>query len=159
MHGIEANSIQLLLDHVYKSNIKDYITVDNAQNLLIAADRIQLLDAKKQCTQFISQELDPTNCFDIKSFAKDYDCPDLLAKATDYIEHNFEQVVDCEEFYALNNHQVSALISSDNINVSNEVTVYQCVISWVKHDLETRNQFLPTLMEHVRLPLMSQKFT
>lgn len=36
--------------------------------------------------------------------------------------------------------------------------VFECVINWVKHDVETRKTHLPVLMEHVRLPLMSKYY-
>lgn len=36
--------------------------------------------------------------------------------------------------------------------------VFECVISWVQHELQERQIYLATLMEHVRLPLMSQEY-
>ncbi|XP_029341245.1 uncharacterized protein LOC115033206 [Acyrthosiphon pisum] len=36
--------------------------------------------------------------------------------------------------------------------------VYECVIHWVKHELASRYDCLPKLMEHVRLPLISMQY-
>lgn len=36
--------------------------------------------------------------------------------------------------------------------------VFECVIAWVNHDLEKRKEYLAELMEHVRLPLLSQEY-
>lgn len=36
--------------------------------------------------------------------------------------------------------------------------MFECVIGWVHHDVENRQKHLATLMEHVRLPLMSQDY-
>lgn len=36
--------------------------------------------------------------------------------------------------------------------------VFECVIAWVHHDLENRQLHLAELMEHVRLPLLSQEY-
>jgi len=36
--------------------------------------------------------------------------------------------------------------------------VFECVIHWLKHELESRKDFLPELMEHVRLPLISKQY-
>lgn len=33
--------------------------------------------------------------------------------------------------------------------------VFESVIKWVNHDLDLRKDFLPDLMEHVRLPLIN----
>eukprot|EP00102_Acyrthosiphon_pisum_P014165 XP_008184066.1 PREDICTED: ring canal kelch homolog [Acyrthosiphon pisum] len=36
--------------------------------------------------------------------------------------------------------------------------VFECVISWIKHDLASRKYNLPQLIEHVRLPLTSENY-
>lgn len=36
--------------------------------------------------------------------------------------------------------------------------VFECVIAWVHHDVDNRQKHLASLMEHVRLPLMSQEY-
>ena len=75
---------------------------------------------------------------------------ELLAATNTYIESHFAEVLDCDEFYALEHEQVSDLIASDTITVPSEEKVYESVIAWVKHDSESRGHHLPILMEHVR---------
>lgn len=53
---------------------------------------------------------------------------------------------------------MSKLICSDRLTVPSEEKVFECVIAWVQHDLEIRHKNLSGLMEHVRLPLMSQEY-
>lgn len=36
--------------------------------------------------------------------------------------------------------------------------MFECVIAWVQNDLKNRQGHLSALMEHVRLPLMSQEY-
>jgi kelch-like protein 2/3 len=36
--------------------------------------------------------------------------------------------------------------------------VYEAVMNWVNADIESRSSELPTLMEYVRLPLLSQDY-
>lgn len=54
--------------------------------------------------------------------------------------------------------QVAKLICSDRLMVPSEEKVFECVISWVHHDLEKRQTDLALLMEYVRLPLLSQEY-
>ncbi|TKC42889.1 hypothetical protein EI555_019414 [Monodon monoceros] len=54
--------------------------------------------------------------------------------------------------------QVLELVSSDSLNVPSEEDVYRAVLSWVKHDVDTRRQHVPRLMKCVRLPLLSRDF-
>ncbi|XP_022170916.1 ring canal kelch homolog isoform X5 [Myzus persicae] len=50
-------------------------------------------------------------------------------------------------------------IYTGEIMVTEEnVKVFECVTNWVKHKLECRNIFLPELMVHVRLSLVSKQF-
>lgn len=67
-------------------------------------------------------------------------------------------MVDAEEFLTLAAEQVAKLICSDRLMVPSEEKVFECVISWVHHDLEKRQTDLALLMEYVRLPLLSQEY-
>ena len=42
--------------------------------------------------------------------------------------------------------------------MADEEPVYEAVTTWVRHEEKCRNAFLPILLRHVRLPLLSAKF-
>jgi hypothetical protein len=42
--------------------------------------------------------------------------------------------------------------------VPNEEIIYNCVMAWIKHDQTFRQQYLLTLLQHVRLPFLSVRF-
>jgi kelch-like protein 12 len=42
--------------------------------------------------------------------------------------------------------------------VANEEIVYNCVFNWINHDKKNREQYLPKLLQHVRLSLLSPQF-
>lgn len=44
------------------------------------------------------------------------------------------------------------------IKVANEEIIYNCVMAWMKHDQTFRQQYLLTLLQHVRLPFLSVRF-
>eukprot|EP00063_Salmo_salar_P069490 XP_014044325.1 PREDICTED: uncharacterized protein LOC106597693 isoform X1 [Salmo salar] len=46
------------------------------------------------------------------------------------------------------------LLSSDDMNVPDEETVVTALLSWVRHDVSTRQPQLPSLLAHIRLPLL-----
>ena len=89
------------------------------------------LDVKEACCEFLLNQLHPTNCLGIKSFADLHGCLELLTATNIYIESHFSEVLDCDEFYALDHSQVYDLIASDTITVPSEEKVYESVISWV----------------------------
>ncbi|XP_016658814.1 ring canal kelch homolog [Acyrthosiphon pisum] len=70
----------------------------------------------------------------------------------------FRKVIEEEEFLSVSSEEVINLISRDDINVPFEEKIFECVINWVRHELDCRYDSLPKLMEHVRLSLASQEY-
>ncbi|XP_046405767.1 ring canal kelch homolog [Ischnura elegans] len=153
---VEPQALKLLVDYIYSSEVQ--VTEDNVQILLPAAKLLQLKDVTDACCEFLQAQLHPTNCLGIRAFADLHGCTELLQWAETYAEQHFMEVVECEEFLTLSSQQVLKLVSSDRLTVSSEEKVFECVVSWVKHDLDERKQYLSTLMEHVRFPLLSHEF-
>lgn len=156
LQGVDITALQLLVDYVYTSEV--HVTEENVQVLLPAANLLQLVDVRDACCDFLQAQLHPTNCLGIRAFADLHGCLELLSHAETYIEQHFPEVVECEEFLTLSHTQVSKLICSDRLTVPSEEKVFECVISWVHNSLETRQSHLAELMEHVRLPLLSQEY-
>ena len=44
------------------------------------------------------------------------------------------------------------------LKVPNEEIIYNCVMSWIKHDQTFRQQYLLTLLQHVRLSFLGVRF-
>ncbi|XP_015518884.1 ring canal kelch homolog isoform X1 [Neodiprion lecontei] len=156
LQGVDHAALDLLVDYVYSAEV--HVTEDNVQVLLPAANLLQLNDVRDACCDFLQAQLHPSNCLGIRAFADLHGCMELLAHADSYIEQHFSEVVEGEEFLTLTPQQVAKLICSDRLTVPSEEKVFECVISWVHNDLERRQDHLAQLMEHVRLPLLSQEY-
>ncbi|XP_015591764.1 ring canal kelch homolog [Cephus cinctus] len=156
LQGVDYAALELLVEYVYSAEV--HVTEDNVQVLLPAANLLQLTDVRDACCDFLQAQLHPTNCLGIRAFADLHGCLELLGHADSYIEQHFSEVVEGEEFLTLASQQVAKLICSDRLTVPSEEKVFECVISWVHHDLEKRQDYLAQLMEHVRLPLLSQEY-
>ena len=63
--------------------------------------------------------------------------------------------MNTQEFLILPPEEVCKLLASDDLNIPNEEIIYQALLMWVNHELAARKKFLPKLMSHIRLPLMS----
>ncbi|XP_071575153.1 LOW QUALITY PROTEIN: ring canal kelch homolog [Temnothorax nylanderi] len=152
LQGVDYSALKLLVDYVYSAEV--HVTEDNVQVLLPAANLLQLTDVRDACCDFLQAQLHPSNCLGIRAFAYLHGCLELLTHVDSYIEQHFSEVVDAEEFLTLTPEQVAKLICSDRLMVPSEEKVFECVISWVHHNLEKRQNDLALLMEHVRLPLL-----
>ncbi|XP_058814850.1 ring canal kelch homolog isoform X2 [Topomyia yanbarensis] len=156
LQGVDHRALQLLIEYVYTSVVE--VTEDNVQVLLTAANLLQLTDVRDACCDYLQTQLDPSNCLGIRDFADIHGCIDLLNYAETYIEQHFSEVVQFEEFLNLTSEQVANLIKSDRLSVPSEEKVYECVIIWIQYDIASRQSYLADLMEHVRLPLLSQEY-
>ena len=60
-----------------------------------------------------------------------------------------------EEFLQLPLSQLTAVISSDVLDVRSEEQVYEAVMSWIKHNKDERRCHLLHILKHVRFHLMT----
>ncbi|ODM97230.1 Ring canal kelch [Orchesella cincta] len=156
IQGVESEALRMLVAYVYSGQIS--ITEDTVQNLLPAANLLQLSDVKEACSDFLKSQLHPSNCLGIRAFADLHGCIDLMAAADLFIQFHFADVVEGEEFLGLDVDQVTSLISSDKLTVPSEEKVFEACVNWVNNEQESRKEYVPMLMEHVRLPLLSQDY-
>ncbi|XP_032483824.1 kelch-like protein 17 isoform X4 [Phocoena sinus] len=156
LHDIDPQALDQLVQFAYTAEI--VVGEGNVQTLLPAASLLQLNGVRDACCKFLLSQLDPSNCLGIRGFADTHACSDLLKAAHRYVLQHFVDVAKTEEFMLLPLKQVLELVSSDSLNVPSEEDVYRAVLSWVKHDVDTRRQHVPRLMKCVRLPLLSRDF-
>ncbi|XP_046325782.1 kelch-like protein 8 isoform X2 [Haliotis rufescens] len=156
IHDIDAHAMEKLIQFAYTSKIT--LTIDTVQQLLYASSILQMEAVAQACCDFMKTQLTPSNCIDVHNFAEQHNRVELMKTATDYLLSHFLEVVEGGEFKVMNKKLLEKLISSFDLNVENEVQVYEAVINWVKNDLETRSEFLPSLLEHVKLPLVSATY-
>lgn len=156
IRDIDETAMELLIDFCYTSNIT--VEESNVQTLLPAACLLHLAEIQDVCCEFLKRQLDPSNCLGIRAFADTHACRDLLRIADKFTQHNFQEVMESEEFMLLPVNQLVDIISSDELNVRIEEQVYQAVMSWIRYNIQERRQHLPTVLQHVRLPLTSAKF-
>jgi len=156
LHDLDINALNLLVDYAYTGQI--CITEENVQSLLPAASLLQISSVREACCKFLLRQLHPSNCLGIRSFADAHSCEELHITSHRYALENFQEVALTEEFLLLPFVEVQNLIASNQLNITNEESVYNAVMRWVKHDLKLREQHFGDLLQHVRLPLTTRTF-
>ena len=156
IRDVDEHAMELLINFAYTGSIT--IKESNVQTLLPAACLLQLTEIQEICCEFLKKQLDPTNCLGIRAFADTHSCRELLRFADMFAQHNFQEVAESEEFLLLPYGQLLDILSSDELNVSSEELVFKAVMSWIKHNVSERRHHLPSVLQHVRLPLLGPKF-
>lgn len=70
-------------------------------------------------------------------------------------QENFMEVIRNQEFLLLPATEIAKLLASDDMNIPNEETILNALLTWVRHDLEQRRKDLSKLLAYIRLPLLA----
>ncbi|XP_022095974.1 kelch-like protein 12 isoform X2 [Acanthaster planci] len=156
LKGLKASAMEKLLEFIYTEEVE--VTVENVQELLPSACLLQLKGVEDACCAFLTTQLDASNCIGIAKFAESHACMGLLNAAEGYGCRYFSEIVKHEEYLSLEVDEVAKLIKRDDLEVECEEPVYEAVMIWVNHNASERQDLLPTLLQDVRIPLMTPKF-
>uniref|UniRef100_A0A8C6G271 Kelch like family member 5 n=1 Tax=Moschus moschiferus TaxID=68415 RepID=A0A8C6G271_MOSMO len=156
MEGVEPNSLWSLIQYAYTGRLE--LKEDNIECLLSTACLLQLSQVVEACCKFLMKQLHPSNCLGIRSFADAQGCTDLHKVAHNYTMENFMEVIRNQEFVLLPANEIAKLLASDDMNIPNEETILNALLTWVRHDLEQRRKDLSKLLAYIRLPLLAPQF-
>lgn len=152
---VDFKAVHLLVEYCYTSFI--HLDETNVQSLLKTAHLLQFNNIVKTCCLYMTSQLDPTNCLGISNLAEFHGCADLQTGALNYAKKHFCKVATTEEYFVAPFTQIIDLLSSDSLNVPSEKDTYDIAMSWVRHDLVNRQEFLPQILSSIRLVLLPPK--
>ena len=92
----------------------------------------------------------------MESFAFQYNCDALSQAVLNYKCEHFLTYVKSNDFMHLDVEKVKELACLDDLHITKEEEVYEAVIELVKHDLTSRECFLPDLLNCLRLFSLSK---
>ncbi|XP_072524061.1 kelch-like protein 10 [Salminus brasiliensis] len=155
---VSPDIMELILQYAYSADVD--ITSENVQDLLAAANQLDVLGLVGLCCNFLEKQLCPENCIGICRFADWYSCRELYRRAHTYILHHFEEVVrePEEEFLELTLLQLSDILEKDELNAKREETVFEAVLKWIEHAPTLRSSCIVVLLPKVRLGLMDNNY-
>lgn len=153
--NIDGFALQQIVKWCYTGSIE--IDQDHVQHILTGAKMLDCNDVVAICIDYIKLQLTPENALGIYAFAELLSCFDLQTYSQQYIYNHFIQIVNTEEFSQLSCQKLVEFISSDYLDTGDhgEQSVLSAVISWIDFHVESRHQYLPLLIQHIRFPRLS----
>lgn len=94
------NNNCIMLCHFLNRNANPFlsgvisVTVENVQELMVAADMLQLNEVVSVCGEFLKGHMDPSNCVGIFQFLEQIACMDMLEFTENYINVHFLEVLN-----------------------------------------------------------------
>lgn len=152
MSGVDAGALGALLNFAYSSSL--VICEENVQAVLAAANLLQITSVVEACCDFLEAQIDVDNCLGIAAFAEMLSCSKLYMTSWRFALDNFHEVWKTEEFLSTPPSLLQELIRSENLHVTSEEEVLECVLLWYKHDAQTRLSTVKALLHSVKLPLI-----
>jgi actin-binding protein IPP len=152
-HSISYKILKNLVGFIYTGKIE--ITQTNVQELLAAADMLQLTEIVDGCSMYLCRELHASNALGILRFAEAHNCAELAESASSFINSHFPEVAEQDEILEISSQMFSRLISSEMIRVDSEFQVFAAAMRWIKHEISNRKRFVFDILANVRLSLVS----
>ncbi|KRT81641.1 BTB And C-terminal Kelch domain containing protein [Oryctes borbonicus] len=153
LHAISSHILEILINFIYSGEV--CINQNNVQELIVAADMLELHEVVLGCSNFLIKELHPINAVGIFRFAEAHNCTELMTASYEFILNHFPQVCAEDEIYELPKDQIIKFLSSEHVRVDSEFQVFQAAIRWITHDIMDRRKYVFEILKHVRLPLFS----
>jgi hypothetical protein len=150
---MSARAFELIVECVYTGELRS-IDDSNVMELLEASKRLQAGVAEARCCEWLEGRLDVSNAMLVWESARRLGCERVQEKALPIVGRHLKDLAVQEEFLALPQAPLVELLSSDNLEVRCEMTVYEAVMGWVRSDLDRRKGAIGEVLGAVRLGLL-----
>ena len=115
LKGVDPDAMQMLVEFAYSTKLD--ITTNNVQSLMTAASVFNFPSVFKATAKFLSNQLHPSNCLGIRSFAKTHGSEPLIEAATAYFRDHFMDAVKNEEYLSLPAEDLAHLLDLSLIHI------------------------------------------
>lgn len=148
--------IEKVLEFLYTGKVE--INESNAQDLVMAADYLNIPALKLHAAVALEKFINISNCLSLQRFSTKFDCALLKESCTFFTNQNYSMVTKSEAFKELSFEALIRLLKSDELNVHNEIEVLCSALSWIRYDLQSREKLLLEVLKHVRFPLIRKDY-
>ena len=122
----------------------------NVQDILDAANHLQVVPVVAACSHYLRSQLDVDNCLDLLTIGETYTLPDLCQQIYCYMGQNLARLSCLPQYQRLSETQLKRLLKQNYPIECIEAEVLQAVLSWIAFDLSARQQHAEALLSGIR---------
>ena len=104
------------------------------------------------CMKLLTNKKNTCCVFEI---SKKFSLKELRRHLIYFLQEHFTTFSRTNEFNLLGDIEFKSLISSSQLNISNEIQVFEAIVSWVEYDEQNRKNLMYDLLKMVRINLLS----
>ncbi|XP_041920510.1 kelch repeat and BTB domain-containing protein 8 isoform X1 [Alosa pseudoharengus] len=131
------------------------LSLDTAEDLFVAASRLQVMPLQDLCSRFLFEHLSVENCLGMYSLARSHHDQLLLRASLRLVAQHFPRVARQRDFLLLDPGTLGSLLESDRLGVESETEVYDAARRWAEHQPAERYTHMPALLRHLRPGLLA----
>ena len=152
----DVDTLRLIMDYFYTGtiSINDY----NVSSILKQAHLFKLNEVIQFCFDYLKEGINCENCITARAQAKLYGNSWLECVATNFINNNFQHVINTNSFKQLNKPDLlDYLLRSTEASIPASI-VYEAAVSWTKYDVESRSKSFHELLNLIDFEQLSLDF-
>ncbi|XP_068428933.1 kelch-like protein 41a [Clinocottus analis] len=156
LENMDPNVMEAIVNYMYSAEID--INENNVQDVLAAANRLQIPSVFTVCVNYLQKGLSKKNCLSIYRLGLMLSSARLALAARDHIADWFETIAKDEDFLELTPPELFAVIGADTLNVEKEEVVFETLMRWIRKDKEKRVKSLEEAFDCIRFRLLPEKY-
>ena len=153
---LDENSVKALIDFIYTGKIT--INNENVMHLIKASDYLHLDEPKQFCIEFLDSILSLATCNVILKAANLYVINQLQERIYKMVSGKLTEFAETNDFKLFTKEDLISCVTHLDRKLVKETSVYQAIVTWIKHDEENRNTYFPDLLLLVNLDNLPQEF-
>jgi hypothetical protein len=154
IQGVSMKSFRALMDFIYTGHLE--IATPIILDLIKLSHHFDIPEIKRRCVRQTTHLSDDDLIYLLADSRKRMEdsFADTILKL---ISQRFPSVSRCESFLDLDANTLCVILSHDGLNTTTEMDVFQAATRWIYNEPNQRLQYLETVMECVRFPLMTRQ--
>lgn len=134
--NLSSKAVKAFLDYAYTG--KTRITDDNVEMFFQLSSFLQVSFLSKACSDFLIKSISLVNCLHLLSLSDSYGSAQLFSHTLYFVQHHFHLLYKSSDFLEMNFGVLQKCLESDELNVPEEEMVLKAVLTWIKYNLESR---------------------
>ncbi len=140
-----VQTTEALIDYMYTSFLG--VHLDIMEDLIAAAEQLQMTDIPALCEDYLIQTLSLSNWLSVRRIARQCSLTSAIAHVRSWISCHLSEIISNSDFLELDKSDV-ILILTDSVD-KKQAELLEAVLTWLCHDFQQRKEFYTELLDNV----------